>query len=240
MQLYFIRHGQSENNLLYVQSGSNSGRSSDPELTQTGRKQSMRLARFLLEGDGLPTQFDPQNTHGFNLTHLYTSMMVRATATASAVAAMLSLPLSGWIDLHEEGGIYIQESEESPRIGLPGKDRFYFQHRYPALDLPEAVSDQGWWNRPFEEPAERPLRARRVLEQLLTRHGDTEDRVAFFSHGGFFNQLMYALLEVPADERFWLMLNNCSISRIDFRKDVKFMIVYLNRVDFLPPDLITS
>jgi hypothetical protein len=36
MHLFFIRHGQSANNHLWEQTGSNRGRSEDPELTETG------------------------------------------------------------------------------------------------------------------------------------------------------------------------------------------------------------
>ena len=51
MRFYFIRHGQSENNALWDQTGSNSGRNYDPELTAIGREQAERLARFISNAD---------------------------------------------------------------------------------------------------------------------------------------------------------------------------------------------
>jgi hypothetical protein len=39
-------------------------------------------------------------------------------------------------------------------------------------------------------------------------------------------------------ERVWFMLNNCAITRIDFRGD-EVGLIYTNRADFLPADLIT-
>ena len=37
MRLYFIRHGQSENNALYTATGSDRERVDDPKLTEIGR-----------------------------------------------------------------------------------------------------------------------------------------------------------------------------------------------------------
>jgi broad specificity phosphatase PhoE len=47
------------------------------------------------------------------------------------------------------------------------------------------MGEEGWWNRPFEAELHRPERARRVLVELLQRHGGSNDRVAMVSHGAF-------------------------------------------------------
>ncbi len=106
--------------------------------------------------------------------------------------------------------------------------------------MPEALDDAGWWNRPFEEREQRYGRARRVIERLRALHGGTQDRVAIVSHGGFFNYLLCVLFNLPARDGFWFVLNNASISRFDFDWDGQDVgIAYLNRVDFLPSDMIT-
>jgi hypothetical protein len=76
--------------------------------------------------------------------------------------------------------------------------------------------------------------------------------VAVISHGGFYNYILSALMNLPwrdkepeehtEDQRTppsprWFLMNNAAITRIDFDHEVR--IAYQNRVDFLPPDLIT-
>jgi len=224
MQFYFIRHGQSLNNLIYATTGSDKGRSCDPELTETGLRQAELLAGFLLE-------------EKINLTHLYTSMMIRATSTGAVIADRLGLLLIAWPDLHEEGGIYLNNEDGIP-IGQPGKDRIFFEENYPGLVLPETLNASGWWNRPYETAAERPARARRFLMDLFTRHGGTEHRVAVISHGGFYNHFLSSLLNLGNNHSLWFMLHNAAITRIDFYPD-KTEFVYQNRLNFLPRELIT-
>ncbi len=239
MQLYFIRHGQSENNALWMSTGSHIGRNEDPGLTAVGRQQAELLAQFLSQAD--PTLRQPsdfQNVAGFDITHLYTSLMVRAVATGTIVARALDLPLVAWEDLHEWGGIYLRDEQTDEPVGLPGRNRAYFEQHFPDLVLPDSLDEAGWWNRPFEEPEQRLPRAKRVLHDLLERHGHTDDRVAVVSHGGFYNYLLVAILKLPGREGFWFVLNNTGISRIDFNEEETWL-SYLNRVDFLPRELIT-
>lgn len=239
MQLYFIRHGQSENNALWMSTGSHKGRNQDPGLTEAGRRQAEFLAQFSSQADpALRQPFDFQNVAGFGITHLYTSLMLRAVATGTIIARALDLPLVAWEDLHEWGGIYLKDEQTDERIGLPGRNRAYFEAHYPDLVLPDSLGEAGWWNRPFEEPELRLPRARRFLRDLMERHGYTDDRVAVVSHGGFYNYLLAVILDVPERGGHWFALNNAAISRIDF-DDEKIWLIYLNRVDFLPRELIT-
>jgi 2,3-bisphosphoglycerate-dependent phosphoglycerate mutase len=240
MQLYFIRHGQSENNALWMRTGSHIGRSEDPGLTEVGWQQSEFLAQFLSQADPniAVNGSDTQNVTGFGITHLYTSLMVRAVATGTIIANALDLPLVAWRDLHEWGGIYLRDEQTDERIGLPGRNRAYFEAHYPNLVLPDFLGEEGWWNRPFEAPELRLPRAQRVFRDLLERHGHTEDRVAVVSHGGFYNYFLAAILNMPGREGYRFVMNNAAISRIDFR-DEDTWLLYLNRIDFLPKDLIT-
>jgi 2,3-bisphosphoglycerate-dependent phosphoglycerate mutase len=242
MQFYFIRHGQSENNLLWVQTGSGQGRSEDPDLTPVGRRQAELVAQFLNrdppDETGSFGDEGVQNVGGFGLTHLYTSLMIRSVATGAIVARALDLPLVAWRDLHESGGIYRRDEQTDERIGLPGKDRAFFETHYADLVLPDSLGEEGWWGRPYEVPEERPLRAQRFLRGLVERHGGTNDRVAVVSHAGFFNHLLRAILDLPADSNVWFRMNNAAISRLDFDGE-GVALSYLNRVDFLPWELNT-
>lgn len=173
-----IRHGQSQNNALFSAgprsaTGSDRGRVEDPELTALGRRQARRLADCLADGAGP----DKQNPGAGSPSHLYTSLMVRSVATAATVAQATGLTPVACTDLHEVGGVYLQDDNTDELKGRPGKPRSYFAEHFPELVLPPR-----------------------------TGIGCT--------------------------------LNNTAVSRLDFRTDW-VEIAYLNRVDFLTPDMIT-
>ncbi len=248
MELYFIRHGQSINNVNW--NIPNHIMNSDPILTEIGIEQAEYLAKYLKEKQHLTNDksWNIQNQYGFSFTHIYTSLMERAVATITpAVRALGDVPFSAWMDIHEEGGIYARE-EEANQMGLPGRPRSFFKENFPELKLSDDYDETGWWNRPMESKEERGPRAERVLEELLARHGDKEgqpeQRIAFVSHGGFFMHLISAMLKLPwrqaaYDMKSWFLLNNCSISRFDIRNG-EIIIVYLNRTDHLPAHLISA
>jgi 2,3-bisphosphoglycerate-dependent phosphoglycerate mutase len=245
VHLYFIRHAQSENNLLWAQTGSFEGRDEDPNITPVGRQQAQALARFLREQgeqdgglEALMMDYNPQDVRGFGLTHLYCSLMIRAIETGRVVARALNLPLVAWPGVHETGGIHLRDPGTGEHLGLPGRGRSFFEAHYPELELPDSVGEEGWWNRPFEEYEQRRGRAQRFLDELAERHGGTEDRVAVISHGGFYNHVMRCLLRMPEDYGRWFSMNNTAITRIDFDVDTTW-IHYTNRCDFLPAELIT-
>lgn len=245
MQLYFIRHGQSANNAILARTGYESARSEDPELTPNGHLQARHLARFLAARSS-PVSVageDRQNVNGFDLTHLYCSLMVRAVATAAYISDATGVPTEAWEDVHEEWGIYLADVQTGERVGLPGKNRAYFEAHYPNLILPDGLGEQGWWNHSPELPEERIPRARRFVCDLLARHGNTHDRVAVVSHGGFYQCVLAVLFNIPLldnvhfPETLRFSLNNGALTRVDFTD--KTRLVYANRLDFMPRELIT-
>jgi len=248
MELYFIRHGQSQNNARW--NDPNYIESPDPELTRTGVEQTEILAAHLEKSQLIREHegWNPHNRHGFGLTHIYTSLMERAVHTAAPTAQRLQIPFMAWAEIHESGGIFGRDGAQKLR-GLPGKSRSYFEEHFPQLALPTNLDGTGWWNeRPFETEEQCHLRAEGVWAELLARHGDktnrAEERVVFVSHGGFFVHLMCVILDLPwlhASQGFksWFLLNNCSISRIDVRK-TEITLCYLNRTDHLPDSLLTG
>ena len=240
LQLYFIRHGQSENNLLLATTGAENGRSSDPELTATGRKQAHQLGDLIRARDagGLSTGWDDQNLGGYGFTHLYSSLMVRAAATGTILSDALGLTLRAWEEVHETGGIFLEDAQTGERVGLAGKPRSYFEQAYPRLAIPDRLDESGWWNRPFEEEPGRMERARRFVRQLRERHGGSSDRVAVVSHGGFYNRMIAALLGLDQRLGLWHGLNNTGVSRFDF-PDGEPVLVYSNALPHLTQDLIT-
>jgi 2,3-bisphosphoglycerate-dependent phosphoglycerate mutase len=240
MQFYFIRHAQSENNVLWERTGDDKGRKDDPLLTDLGKKQARVLAQFLHYGNpsgGYET--DHRRPAGFGLTHLYTSLMKRAVATAAEISLELGLPPVAWVEFHENGGIYLQDPQTSELNGLPGGTRRFFEQKYPGLLLPDWLDERGWWrSQPYEPEEAHWQRARAVLGALIARHGDTQDRVAVVSHGGFYNTLLKCLMDMQRRDGLWFTMNNAAITRIDFVAG-SVDIVYQNRIDFLPVEIVS-
>jgi broad specificity phosphatase PhoE len=145
---------------------------------------------------------------------------------------------SGGVDLHEVGGIYLDSEQPGERNGLPGYNRAYFEQRFPHLHLPDDIGEAGWWNRPFEPVEDSIPRARRFVNELFARHGGTGDGVVVVSHGDFYNLTLAVLLNLPVSEQRWFSLNNTGVSRFIFTGE-HIAITYMNRVDFLPRELVT-
>ena len=87
MRLILVRHGQSQNNQVYAETGGDLGRYPDPKLTDLGRIQAERVAAALAS-DTVP----------WRGTHLYASLMLRAIPTSgfciSSIAAAFNSSLS--------------------------------------------------------------------------------------------------------------------------------------------------
>ncbi len=255
MLLYLIRHAQSANNDLYARAGEYNDRMADPPLTELGHRQAQLLAHHLVVAppDGaLPLISNGRyaarhDRLGYGLTHLYCSLMTRAIQTAGYIAQATSLSLVAWPEIHERGGLHEFDQASGADVGVAGPGRSFFVREYPHLILPEALDEAGWWNRPPETVEESIPRARLVWQQLLERHGGTEERVALVLHGGFFQALMTVLLSNGdnlaqsdlAINELWFGVSNTSISRVEIG-DGSAVIRYLNKVDHLPGELITG
>jgi 2,3-bisphosphoglycerate-dependent phosphoglycerate mutase len=239
MRLYIIRHGQSFNNALWAETGAEKGRSFDPVLTDIGQRQAECAAQFLR--DDLAKyllQRGAANEAG-RPTRVYTSLMTRAVSTGTIIARALDVPLIALHEAHEIGGLYLEDEITGERTGIAGPNRAHFEEHYPHLTLPETVGERGWWDeRANETDEERITRARRVWQDLRARHGETDDIIALITHGGFYDHLLTAMLDTHHPNHFWFPLNNCAISRIEYSKG-NLAVMYHNRFDFLPPELIT-
>lgn len=239
MRIYFIRHAQSENNLLWELNRASKGRHEDPGLTPLGFEQAKLLGAYLRDSrEEFPKDWQESGQVGYGITHLYASLMTRALQTATAVSEALGLEMLGRTDLHECGGIYLDNEETGERDGLPGPTLAELKGQFPHLVLPEGDVNTGWWNRPFEDRPERFVRARGVFQSMIEKHGDTDDNVAIVTHGAFHNALITVLLGLPEDHKVWISMFNTAITSIDIWEDGKG-INYTNRTVFLPPDMMS-
>jgi len=226
MDLYIIRHAQSTNNTL----AGPRGRSCDPALTELGLRQAAVLARHLaanlhLDGDG-PT------------TRLYCSAMWRGLQTAHITGRALGLSPEVWVDIHEQAGIYLDHGEAGGLVGYPGATRHQILADFPNMVLPAQITDEGWWQGGYEDRPACYQRAVGVVEALRNQIG-RQERILMVTHGGFIDALMNTLVGQSLDSPVVYHQRNTAISLISFEDNGRLDIHYLNRVDHLPPDMVS-
>jgi 2,3-bisphosphoglycerate-dependent phosphoglycerate mutase len=253
MELYIIRHAQSVNNVLMDQHD----RVVDPPLTDLGERQARILAQHIASGwqpitwspipvpENVPMQ---GNWRGYGFTRLYCSPMLRALQTAQLIGRATSLQPEVWIDIHEQGGMYLEEGEGEDRmpIGKPGLSRAEILARFPNYVLPQGITQDGWYSGGYEDWPAAHVRAARVAEALRSWASDDSARIAIVSHGGFADALLKALLHggpapLREDNRpgFFYLHFNTAIDRVDFDAQGRLRVAYLNRAEHLPPEMLS-
>jgi broad specificity phosphatase PhoE len=241
--LYIIRHAQSTNNALADQSQ----RVMDPLLTELGVRQAALLAEHIAagpsrepiwSGDGSARPADRRNGHGLRLERIFTSAMRRALLTAQPLGQALGVTPEVWVDLHEEGGMWLDHGYPTGVRGYPGITRRQLMAEFPTCRLANEVTEGGWWRGGHETEEEAHKRAIRVA-QRLRGWPIPEERIAIITHGAFATQLLRVLLGGPAEWAVYYHLDNTSISLVRFNGDGSLALRYLNRVEHLPSDMIS-
>ena len=245
-KLYLIRHAQSANNEIWDGSDHMAGRKPDPEITEIGHRQAHTLAEHLSHPQSEPRQHPfiaPKEFH-FGLTHVYCSLMTRSILTAEYIASACDLELQALPDVFEKYGIYDVDDDGNLQ-GLPGPGRDYFEKRFPGLKLPEEINNEGWWNRPVEDELAFITRMQKVVSDTRQRLSQSDESIALVAHGDFIDQFVNELMGVvrhqPNYDNHWVAnwaFHNTSISRIDFVNG-SHNVVYMNRIDHLPNELVT-
>lgn len=246
MQLYLIRHGQSENNANFEDLHN---RVEDPQLTAVGKKQAQHLADFLATAQNreklvqLPAD-DPErkSRFTFGFTHIYVSAMHRALQTALPISAAVNIKPEIWIDIHEHGGIWMLEADEI-RTSRPGMKRSQIEAEFPDYLIPDTITESGWWWHEGEEDIYQCYaRASKVAETLrrrATTMDSAHDVVALVTHGTFLDCLLKAFTERLPTYDYYNFHYNTGVTRLDILHDGKVLIRYTNRVEHLPPELVT-
>lgn len=245
MELYIIRHGQSSNNALDDQEQGQ--RHHDSPLTDRGQQQAERLAAFLAGGalrdpwmNPATGYTDPTRDSRIKATHFYCSPMTRTLQTALPVARALGIWPQVWVEIHEHGGVYL-EQPDGATVGYPGRTRSEILSDYPDYVLPEIVTERGWYNGTgHESMAACYGRSIQVANELHQRaKDDANAEILMITHGTFMNALIKSLLNQLPGTGFYYLHYNTSITRLTFREDGRLLVRYMNRVDHLPPELIS-
>jgi len=225
IHLYLIRHAQSYNNAL----DDVRLRVCDPPLTELGHRQAEILAQYLsgqqLCGNGQHLR-------------LVCSPMLRALQTARYLQQALGVTPEVWVDIHEHGGIYLDNWEQGSRFGCPGMTRSQILEQFPDYRLPAEITEQGWWQGGFEELwacQARAIKVANALRQPVT--GDV--CLIVMSHATFLSCLLKALYNLLPGEQMWFSHRNTGISHLHVDGECRLSTRYLNQIGHLPPGLVT-
>jgi broad specificity phosphatase PhoE len=183
MQLYFVRHGESEANVLHEISN----RGLQHGLTEKGRSQATDLALKLAS-----TSF----------ARLFSSPLLRAVQTAEILSQNLGLPFETTDALREfDCGIIEGKSDlASWRIHFQTREAWFLRKEWEKrIEGGESFLDIH-------------KRFLPLIEQLILNYGSTEDNILLIGHGGLF-QCMLPLIftNVPFEQVLELPTGNTGI-----------------------------
>ncbi len=246
MNLFIIRHAESANNRIASQVDYDTfvaTREFDPPITDVGHLQSSQLAQHLASSEH--PEFGRKSAEakqiGYGITHLYCSPMRRSLQTALPVSQALGLPLVVWSDIHEQGGLFQGNPHTGEGLhGSPGLTRSEMVRQFPGVQLPDEITEEGWWPGHYEDMHECDARAERVARRLfsLADH-ETHARIAIVSHGTFIDHLLKRLFGPAGERPMYFSHANTGITRIEFTDDSYLVLRYLNRLQHLPAEMVT-
>lgn len=213
MQLYLIRHAQSQNNALPEHQ-----RVEDPGITGLGRRQAARLA---------------ERVGTLKLTRLVTSPFRRTLETTRPIYETTSLKPEVRVDLHEQGGCYGGHTVDNIH-GRPGMNRAQIEQEFPGYAVSADIDGIGWWaSKPYESYQEAKRRAGRLLQHAVDEFGDTDERVAFVMHADIKLLFLQHFHSEPLDCPW-----NASVTMLQITPG-KCQLVDYNCIRHLPDDLVT-
>lgn len=186
MDLYLLRHGQSEFNVRLTEF-------LDSDLTEVGRQQAARTAERL---------------RGELLTRIYVSPLRRTLQTVAPTCEATGLPADVNADVCE----YFSSHHYREFPGLsPAEMRQQYPFARISDDFPCA---DVWWPQEIEDISHISARAARVRDTLLRRFADSDERVLVVSHAETVGRLTEAFLRVPPipDRPYWP--DNCAVARL--------------------------
>lgn len=245
MKLFLIRHAQSTNNYLAEQAKMEdylAEREPEPPLTELGQRQAQRVAEHLANDSHPESAHDKgiDGQRGYGFTRLYCSPMLRTLQTTLPISQALGLQPQIWVDIHEHGGIFHGDPQKGPVAECFGLTRQEIVELFPDYQLPEEITEKGWWTGGYEEMDVCNQRAQGVADKLRTWASTLPDeRIALVAHGTFLDSLIKAILQQDFAVQHYYSHYNTAITRLDFTPRGFVLLRYLNRTEHLTPDLIT-
>lgn len=178
MELILVRHGESLGNVVTYDCP-------DPELTDLGRKQVKLLAKRLAS-----EKFD----------YIYSSPLIRALETASAIAEYQPNSINVYTHLRENRGL-------EGVVGFTGSE---LKKRFPKVVFGEEIfkTDRGW-EYPGGDTKETSYKRATKVANYIYRNFTGDERVLLTAHGGFNGSLMSVLLGLQPGAIGYSQNNTC-------------------------------
>lgn len=233
LRLLLVRHGESFNNALMARPGMtfekwSELRSVDPDLSQRGMQEAQALGHYLSK-----TMGKSRADVVLPLGALYVSPVKRAMQTLHPLAQKLGMKPKVWTDCFEVGGMWSEGGTENR-----GLTRTQMKDLFPTYELPEDVSEQGWYQ----------LNGKETLEQACQRVAKTSDRLRamasvsdrlngtllLLTHHDHIDLLLQALLMGAASRQHVFSHENTAMSCLDIFPDGQTRVLFINRMDHLP------
>ncbi len=211
IQIYFLRHGQTEWNALQKFQGS-----IDIPLSDEGRNQADRAAGYFANEPALDA--------------IYSSPLARAYETAEILGECQGLDVQVVPEFSEISfGVWEGLTHQEIETKWPGALRMLYSCP-DKWQIPEAES--------FADVRERAMRGLQpILDELDAEAEDDDDdderRILIVSHGVTIRMLLCGLLSLPTSASWRLNLGNASISRVDHYGEEGNWLSLLNYTDHL-------
>ncbi len=213
MQLFLIRHAQSQNNAQPEHL-----RVEDPPITEIGHQQAERLAEVL---------------PALELTHLVTSPFRRTLETTEHLRRAVGLNPEVRTELHEVGGC-MRGPSVAEMVGAPGMNREEIVAEFTDYRVGDEIGETGWWGgKPYESYELASIRAKNLLSRTLREYAATDARVAYVMHADFKSIFLQQFCDVPTVP--W----NTSLTQVTIAGD-DLRLIDFNNVAHLPEELLTA
>ena len=219
MELFLIRHGESENNWRPTLE-----RVEDALLSEIGQKQVICLGKWMAS---------------LGLSDIYTSPFRRTLQTTQAIIDHVELTPQIHIDLHEKGGCISGVARHSFK-GCTGITRSEIEMEFPGYRIPDDLDDLGWWkNKPLETEDQLLERAERIVEFTCKQFLGSEKKVAYVMHADLKRFLLAFWLQKPEIRTdAWGKLFNTGVTKLTIEHR-RVKLDMFNSIGHLPGDLVT-
>ncbi|WP_345688867.1 histidine phosphatase family protein [Novipirellula caenicola] len=223
MQLYLIRHAESENNAMPPYQ-----RIEDPAITPRGRLQSEYLAKW---------------TSTLAIDTLITSPFRRSIQTTRFIVDQSPQCVHVWHNVFERGGCFRGHGPDATEGG-PGMGRESIEKEFSALPhdciIDETITSAGWWagNR-RETDDQANTRAEVVTERLIQSFGASGKTIVAVIHADFKRCLLAKMLSQVTDVEKVGAFVNTGITKLEFDGH-SWKLHWLNSASHLPSRLVTG
>lgn len=225
MQLYLIRHAESQNNARPPYE-----RVEDPTITPVGHLQAESSAAWIKS-----LKFD----------HLITSPFKRTLQTTRYVMDATDHSVQVWHHVFERGGCFKGFGPDATEGG-PGLARSGVISHFPTdrCVVDDTISEDGWWfGKERETDGEHSIRVKSVVDRINQTFGETDAIVTMVIHAQFQRQLLQQL--VPSANVMQLgFIKNCSVTKLNNHKTKdngeSWQLDWFNSITHMPAKLITG